>query len=413
MSVRDYISSPHDGLMFNSDIARVGARASPSNIDVDPQLVPLGSQQTMKQGGGSLGTQVRQPTIYDKIRERVKELEREQYHVGSKRGLLDELVDERKGCTKRHQIKRRRELDEQIKDTTRDIQEIESGVKITEFKAAAEPYVQAYQRQHFCRPQIVAIDDCQNGMLPSKESKVLNDYVVNVEGGTPPYDIDNRDTCKKCNCPMYLHTTTSMMVCARCGETAPFLDATASLLSYSDDSYEYCSFSYKRINHFSEWIASMQAKESTEIPQSVLDTIMQRLKDERIENVALVTVHKIREILKKFKLRKYYEHVQLIHNKITHAPPPRLTPEEEEKIKLLFMASSSAFSRVCPTDRRNFVSYSFIIQKLCRLLGYTAFQNLMPGLKGRQKVERQNSIWKAICNELDWDYEASMRNDPT
>ena len=388
-SVKDFISNA-DNLMFNADIATIGSARS--SLAMKP----------------ALPAQPRKATIYDKIRDRVKELEKEQSQVVSKKKKLEELTAEHAACTKRFQIKRRKVLQDLIESTTEEIQKIESGEKIAEFRKSTEPYVQAFQRQQFCRPQVLAMDNCKARVTPSRESKVLSDYIINVEGGAPTFDLESRDMCKRCNVPMHLHTTISMMVCTKCGETAPFLDATASLLSYSDDSYEYCSFSYKRINHFSEWIASMQAKESTEIPQSVLDMIMQRLKDERVDSVENVTVQKIREILKKFKLRKYYEHTQLIHHKITDKPPPRLTPAQEEKIKLLFMAASSAFSRVCPPDRRNFISYSFIIQRLCKLLGYNEFVGNFPNLKGRQKVEKQNALWQNICSALDWPYHDSL-----
>ena len=365
-------------------------------------------KRAMKAGASGSLSAFRQVSLYDKIRCRVNELERERCQVGNNHKRLRDLMDEKDTCTKRYQIKRRRILEEEIEEVSREIQDIESGSKIVEFQKKAEPYIQAFQKQQFCRPHVVAMEDCHAPAQPSREFQVLNDYIVNVEGGTPTYDIDARDVCKRCNVPMHLHTTISMMVCTKCGETSPFLDATASLLSYSDDSYEYCSFSYKRINHFSEWIASMQAKESTEIPDSVLQIIMQRLKDERVDDVTQVTVQKIREILKNFKQRKYYEHTQLIHNKVTGAPPPRLSPEQEEKIKLLFMAASSAFSRVCPSDRRNFCSYSFVIQRLCKLLGYNEFVGVFPGLKGRTKIERQNAIWYRICKDLGWSYEESM-----
>jgi hypothetical protein len=388
-SVKDFISNS-ENLMFSADIASIGSSRGSLAMKA-----PLPSQP-------------RPASIYDKIGDKIKELEKEQFHVGSKMARWDELAAEKEACTKRYQLKRRRTLQVEMDGLAEEVRRIEAGEKIAEFRQATEPFVQAFQRQQFCRPQVLAMESCKSKALPSRESNVLSDYVVNIEGGAPSFDVGSRDVCSKCHVPMHLHTTISVMVCTQCGETAPFLDATASLLSYSDDSYEYCSFSYKRINHFSEWIASMQAKESTEIPQSVLDTIMQRLKDERVDTVENVTVHKIREILKKFKLRKYYEHTQLIHHRITNKPPPRLTPAQEEKIKLLFMAASAAFSRVCPPDRRNFISYSYIISRLCKLLGYSEFVGTFPSLKGRQKVEKQNALWQSICTALDWPYLESL-----
>ena len=394
-SVKDYIIGPRDAILFQSDI---------NNLNLPPNEIPSSNAEIV-----TINRTSEDITIYEKIKNQITVLEDEKKNIHERKRKLEEMKVERANCTKRYQIKLKRKFDEMIACESEQIKEIESGKRVDDFKRSVEPYVQAFQQQQFCRPRQFSIENVgrtQNER--SKASQIIHEYTVNIEGGVPKFQIESKDTCEKCKQHMSLHTTTSMMVCANCGIATPFLDATAALLSFSDDSYEYCSFSYKRINHFSEWIASMQAKESTDIPQSVLDIIMERLRDERIHDTSQITLQKIREILKRFRLRKYYEHVQLIHNKITNEPPPRLTPDQEEKIKLLFMAASSAFSRVCPSDRRNFVSYSFIIQKLCRLLDYKEFQNVTPGLKGRQKVERQNSIWKAICDDLNWDYAASM-----
>jgi hypothetical protein len=236
---------------------------------------------------------------------------------------------------------------------------------------------------------------------------VLEEYIANVEGAVPQFDLQGTDACPDCKEAMHLYQALSVLICSKCGRSKPFLDATASLLAYSDD-YDYCSFSYKRINHFSEWLASIQAKETLDIPQSVLDTVMQHLHDQRVQSNNDVTVHKVRDILKKLKLRKYYEHVQLITCKITGREPPRMTPEMEEKIKVCFLAASSSFQRHCPPDRKNMISYQLVLLKLCELLGYHEFVPYFMLLKCREKLSRMCVLWKKICEDLDWTYIPSV-----
>jgi hypothetical protein len=345
-----------------------------------------------------------QVSIYDRVRDKKRKLEIERDDCSVRQEKLEELRSEHNACTKRFQIKRRRELQSLIEAEEIDIKDTISGKKVQEFSDASAPYLKAFQRQKFCRPHAEAKRDSAGG----RDASVVDDYSVALEGAAPRYDIEAKDVCRVCGEAVQLHTALSMLVCVKCGATQPFLDATAALLAYSDDSYDYCSFSYKRINHFTEWISAMQAKETTDIPQLAIDSVMQRLADERVTDTKDVTVHKVREVLKKLKLRKYYEHTQLITSKITGKPPPRMTPTQEERIKLLFMAASTSFQQHCPPDRSNFLSYSFVLHKFCELLGYTEFLPYFSLLKGREKLKKQDMLFEKICTSLDWTFIPSI-----
>lgn len=347
--------------------------------------------------------------IYDRVREEQRRLESEQFKVEKLKEELNALTTSIDSYWPRHLLHEQMEKREQQRELEKFIHRIESGEKIHDFNVRVRPYIQAFQKQQFCRAHdrsCAADSQCQR-VGPGINNTVLNDYIVNIEGGVPKYDIANQDMCSECKEAMQLYQTYSILVCSRCGRSKPFLDATASLLAYSDD-YDYCSFSYKRINHFSEWLASIQAKETLEVPQTILDTIMQHLHNQRIDDLKQVTVHKVRDILKKLKLRKYYEHVQLITCKITGRSPPRMTPEMEEKIKVCFLAASSAFQRHCPPDRKNMISYQLVLLKLCELLDYHEFVPYFMLLKGRDKLSRMDDIWKKICEDLDWTFIASV-----
>ena len=347
-------------------------------------------------------------SIYERVREEQRRLENECFAVESKKKELAELRASLSGPWKRHEMRMLRESKRKCEEMEEDIRATESGQKKDDFNSRARPYIHEFQRQQFCRPQDgAAAPTCRLTAAPEQSNAVLNEYIVNIEGGVPKYDIQGQDVCPDCRESMQLYQAYSVLICPKCGRSKPFLDATASLLAYSDD-YDYCSFSYKRINHFSEWLASIQAKETLDVPQSVLNTIMQQLHDQRAQSNEEVTVHKVREILKKLKLRKYYEHVQLITCKITGRAPPRMTPEMEEKIKVCFLAASSAFQRHCPPDRKNMISYQLVLLKLCELLGYHDFVPYFMLLKGKDKLSRMDSIWKKICEDLDWTYIPSV-----
>jgi hypothetical protein len=377
MSIREYMHGS-EGVMFVSDLLR---SARPE----EPQTAPKNC------------------SIYDRVREQRRRLENERFTVDEKKREAEELLAGAQAPTKRIHIREQRERKRRAAELINEVHEIESGQRIESFDDAVRPYIFEYQRQQFCRPQT-------SGELQGPVhscNRVLDQYLVNVEGAVPNFDIQSQDLCPECKGAMQLYQTYSLLICKHCGRSKPFLDATASLLSFSDE-YDYCSFSYKRVNHFTEWLASIQAKETLEVPDAVLTTIMTELYNQRIQNTDAVTVHKIRDILKKLKLRKYYEHVQLITCKITGRAPPRMTPEMEEKIKVCFLAASSAFQRHCPAGRKNMISYQLVLLKLCELLGYHDFLPYFMLLKGKDKLSRMDAIWAKMCAELDWSFIPSV-----
>ena len=86
-----------------------------------------------------------------------------------------------------------------------------------------------------------------------------------------PFDIDNSlEYCKKCNNEKTIIASEGIVVCTKCGvQNNIIIDSDKP--SYKDPPREISYFAYKRINHFNEWLAQFQAKESTEIPQEVFD----------------------------------------------------------------------------------------------------------------------------------------------
>lgn len=334
----------------------------------------------------------------ERYNEAKRRLENEKWVAGDKkRARLAELDAQIEPLSRRHDLQRRRQLERQREEEAVALDEVESGKALSAFEDKARPYLAALQ---FCRDERAPTTKAQ-----SESASLLEEYVVGVEGALPRYQVLPQETCRRCKEPTQLYQAFSVMVCPGCGTSEPFVDAFASTSGGGED-HDQNSFSHKRMHHFSEWLASIQAKESLEVPQAVLDQVMQRLSDERVQPED-VTVHRVRDILKKLKLRRYYEHVQLITCRITGRLPPRMTPEMEEKIKVCFLAASSAFQRHCPPDRKNMISYQLVLLKLCELLGYRDFVPYFMLLKGRDKMTRMEGIWKKICEDLDWTFVAS------
>ena len=198
-----------------------------------------------------------------------------------------------------------------------------------------------------------------------------------------------------------------MLICHQCGETETVL-LDSEKPSYKDPPREISYFAYKRINHFNEWLAQFQAKESTDIPDLVYNQILMELKKERIDNMASLQPLKLREILKRLKLNKYYEHVPHIINRLNGVPAPIMTRNMEEKLRTMFKEIQTPFMKHCPKDRKNFLSYSYVLHKFVELLGLDDFLPCFPLLKSREKLLQQDKIWKKICEDLRWEFIKSI-----
>ena len=178
--------------------------------------------------------------------------------------------------------------------------------------------------------------------------------------------------------------------------------------SYKEPPTEVTYYNYRRINHFNEWLSQIQAREFTDIPNDVIDNVLVELKKQKINNMATLTPQKVRDILRKLKINKYYEHVPYLMYKLTGIPPVRLGEELEEKLRHMFFAIQAPFLKHAPTWRKNFLSYSFVLHKCLQLLGKTELSSMFLLLKSRDKLWQQEMIWKKICEELQWPFHRSI-----
>ena len=76
---------------------------------------------------------------------------------------------------------------------------------------------------------------------------------------------DTSFVCDACGEDMKISVNDATVSCPECGFHKLIL-MDSDKPSYKDPPREVSYYAYKRINHFNEWLAQFQAKESTEIP---------------------------------------------------------------------------------------------------------------------------------------------------
>ena len=213
--------------------------------------------------------------------------------------------------------------------------------------------------------------------------------------------------CENCNIARDENSEEGIMVCPSCGSES-YMMVVSDFPSFRDPPKERNNYAYKKINHLNEILNQFQAKESTIIPDEVMNEVICEVKKRRIMNIAEMTEKDIREILKKINRSKYYEHATHILSRLNGNPPPTITPEIEEKIRAMFQEIQAPFLLYCPDDRTNFLSYSYILYKFFELLELDEYKVYFPLLKSRDRLIQHDIIWKKICEYLKWEFISSV-----
>lgn len=242
----------------------------------------------------------------------------------------------------------------------------------------------------------------------SSRKKLFDEYVQRMRlSNGPEAGQIMTEHCNQCNVACQENTSEGILVCPSCGTEERTL-VVSDLPSFRDPPKERNNYAYKKINHLNEILNQFQAKESTIIPEEVMNEVVLEVRKRRITNVADLSEKEIREILKKLGRSKYYEHTAHILNRLNGNPPPTITPEIEEKIRAMFQEIQAPFLIHCPNERTNFLSYSYILYKFFELLDLDEYKVYFPLLKSRDRLLEHDRIWQKICNYLQWEYISSI-----
>ena len=237
-----------------------------------------------------------------------------------------------------------------------------------------------------------------------KNNNIIQKYLQNIDEKFIDINsfVYSTDICKFCyKGELIPLEDEGILVCNTCSRHIPYLIENEKP-SYKEPPKEICFYAYKRINHFKEILAQFQGKETTQIPEEVIENIKLQIKKERID-LSQISNFKTKEILKKLGYNKYYEHIPFIKDKLG-IKPPIMSPELEESLCNLFVELQSPYSKFCPDDRVNFLNYYYTAYKLCELLGEHQYLPFFPMLKDKEKRIEQDTIWKKICQDLNWEF---------
>jgi hypothetical protein len=281
--------------------------------------------------------------------------------------------------------------------------------ELNEYVCDCMPYLVEYSLDH----KTEEYDPIFNTMIKKgvQRKDIYKKYLVNVENykGTLGHEKTkiniNNLNCKSCNSgDLVKDHVAAIYVCKKCGVCEEYLGDELSYREEQEQTEKVVTSGYKKENHLNEWILQFQGRESTNIPQEVIDQLRSEFKKMRIKNINEISKEKVKQLLKKLRLTKYYEHSTYITHILNGLNPPYMTQELEDKLRMMFREIQEPFVKHCPPDRNNFLSYSYVLYKFCELLEEDDYLPFFPLLKAKDKLRQQDEIWKNICNEVRWEY---------
>ena len=87
---------------------------------------------------------------------------------------------------------------------------------------------------------------------------------------------------------------------------------------------------------------------------------------------------------------------------LTKKTPPQLTIRECQKAETYFKLINKLYKKHLPNNRKSFLSYNFVLQKILPVLGKVDYSRLMPNPGCESTLTKLNKIWDRITMDPEW-----------
>ena len=223
-----------------------------------------------------------------------------------------------------------------------------------------------------------------------------------------------------CNNKMDIDAISSTLICKSCGLTKELYGTV-----FEDDQFYYQEGqrtkhgTYDPSKHCRFWVERIQARETTEIPDIVIENIKTCIKRDKIKNKKQITCTQIRKYLSQISKSKYNEHVPLVRKLITGITPPQLTDYEMQLIHIYFDKVIHIFDEIKPPEKTNCPYHPYFIYKIIEQIITKKCDRIRKlkilaciHLQSRETLINNDSVWSLICERIpEFGYIPTDRND--
>lgn len=243
------------------------------------------------------------------------------------------------------------------------------------------------------------------------------------------------DICDDCGVQMMVIANDSMLACSRCAKTRIITSANAWTASMDVD---FSTMNTHQKSRLLEWLEFAQAKEYGEIPDDAVQAVMEALVaakatgleayipaiaaeraaggpfvdapsavarlsatvpgiEAALKNLDAIAV---RNVIRGTFAKKYAERSAKIGSMLSGYLPERLTADQEEYVRKLFMAASPVYERWRKTSQPVWPGgYAYFLRCLMILLGWDEFAAMFPIQMTGRNQEREDmraAIWATL-----------------
>ena len=354
-------------------------------------------------------TKITMLAINEKI---IKEIKEKYSKKPQKEELLSEYKRKYKASKNTGDYITTHDLFKKIQTLKQEIKDIEDQTELSSYYINSDNYLKDYKNvgikdKDKDKESIQDLKDSKEYIHTSApvqgKGTISSKYIQECLGSVYQKDIDVKLICQECNNARIINHKEAQAICNECGSIIMYQDNDVCN-EFSEEIEVLTQFAYKPINHFKEWISKLLARESSNIPEHVINSIYEELKKDRITKAEDVTKTRIKRYLKTLGYNKLYEDIPAILYKICHKEPQKISKELEAKLINMFEQIQEPYAKYKPANRINFLSYSYVIYKFAEILGEHELMAELSQLKSREKLQEQDVIMKKITTELGWNF---------
>lgn len=208
----------------------------------------------------------------------------------------------------------------------------------------------------FPKPKIPLHHDFQNKCIECKKSSLINDQ--------------------------------GQLVCTNCGtlqEAILVVEVDKTELGHNSQSV------YLRKNHFSDFLRRIQGEQKTVIPNDLITELKQKFTTEPSQR-------QLRKVLPKC----YNRSIHLIYNLCWNKELPHFNSQDIERFQRMFNKVSEVSKQLY--NLKHFFHIHYLLYQFCILLKTNQYIKFIDKVKNIKTINRYNTMWKKICEKLDWHY---------
>ena len=237
--------------------------------------------------------------------------------------------------------------------------------------------------------------------------KLLTIYENSTITRTVSNNIYNK--CSTCDTEMKIISNLSEITCVTCGVTENLYGTVfEDEQFYFQEGHRSKHGSYDPSKHCRFWLDRIQAKESRDIPDTIIKVVKNCFINNGIKNKEDITCDKIRKYLSQTKNSAYNEYIPLIRKIITGESPEQLTDVELQLVTMYFDKVIRIYEEIKPNDKTNVPYHPYIIYKIIEHIMSTSeppkydtkkrMNNILSyiHLQSRETLIENDNTWREI-----------------